>query len=115
MVIIQLDSEELSTVIQSAVRKALADQTPPPASISDRWFSIEELSEYLPGQPTVTTLYGKVQRREIPFSRQGKRLIFRQSEIDLWLQSGRVKTRVEISSVADLHSTRQRKGGRQAA
>ncbi|GAB3928155.1 helix-turn-helix domain-containing protein [Larkinella terrae] len=67
----------------------------------DRWFSIEELSEYLPGQPAVTTLYGKVQRREIPFVRKGKRLAFRQSEIDQWLQTGRVKTSEELNSMAD--------------
>ena len=82
---------------------------------SDRWLSIEELSEYLPGRPAVTTLYGKVQKREIPFSKQGKRLVFRQSEIDLWLQSGRVKTSLELASSADQHLTRQRRGGRKVA
>ncbi len=84
-------------------------------SASDRWFSIEELSEYLPGHPAVTTLYGKVQRREIPFSRKGKRLAFRQSEIDVWLQSGRVKTTAELNTVAEHHQHKQpRKGGRKA-
>ncbi|SOD98054.1 helix-turn-helix domain-containing protein [Spirosoma fluviale] len=83
-------------------------------SIPDRWFSIEELSEYLPGHPAVTTLYGKVQRREIPFSRKGKRLAFRQSDIDLWLQSGRVKTSAEIDAQAEHYLSNQRKGGRKA-
>ncbi|QDK81562.1 helix-turn-helix domain-containing protein [Spirosoma sp. KCTC 42546] len=69
----------------------------------DRWFAIEELSEYLPGRPAVTTLYGKVQRREIPFSRNGKRLVFRQSEIDAWLQKDRVKTATELDSLAEQH------------
>ncbi|CAN5197607.1 hypothetical protein BH09BAC4_BH09BAC4_20710 [soil metagenome] len=69
----------------------------------DRWFSIEELSDYLPGHPAVTTLYGKVQRREIPFSRNGKRLVFRQSDIDIWLQSGRVKTAAELDVLAEQH------------
>ena len=79
----------------------------------DRWFSIEELSDYLPGHPAITTLYGKVQRREIPFSRNGKRLIFLQSSIDTWLQGKHVKTSAELVTVAEQHLTRkQRKGGR---
>jgi excisionase family DNA binding protein len=55
------------------------------AGNSDRWLSIEELQDYLPGRPSITTLYGKVQRNEIPFHKMGKRLIFRQSEIETWL------------------------------
>ena len=83
---------------------------------ADRWFSIEELSEYLPGHPAITTLYGKVQRREIPFSRDGKRLVFRQSEIDLWLQGKRVKTNTELSDQAEKYvNLNSRKGGRKVA
>jgi predicted DNA-binding transcriptional regulator AlpA len=83
-------------------------------STPDRWFSIEELSDYLPGKPAVTTLYGKVQRREIPFSRKGKRLAFLKSEIDLWLQSGRVKTSAELETQAEHYLSNSRKGGRKA-
>lgn len=95
------------------LKAAASQQHPAP----DRWFSIEELSEYLPGKPAVTTLYGRVQRREIPFVRNGKRLVFRQSDIDSWLQSGRVKTASELSELADQHlsSKAQRKGGRKLA
>ena len=81
-------------------------------SIPDRWFCVEELSEYLPDHPAVTTIYGKVQRHEIPFSRKGKRLVFRQSEIDKWLQSGRVKTSAEIDAQAKQYLIAERKGGR---
>lgn len=90
----------------------LRSQTERAQSTPDRWFSIEELSEYLPGHPAVTTLYGKVQRREIPFSRKGKRLAFRQSDIDLWLQSGRVKTSAEVEAKAEHYLSNPRKGGR---
>jgi excisionase family DNA binding protein len=53
----------------------------------DRWLTIQELCEYLPGYPAIATIYRKAQRGEIPFSRTGKRLIFRKSEIDTWLLS----------------------------
>jgi excisionase family DNA binding protein len=52
---------------------------------SDRWLSIEELCEYLPGHPAKVTIYGKVQRREIPHRKVGKRLVFSKKEIDQWL------------------------------
>lgn len=81
-------------------------------SIPDRWFSIEELSEYLPGHPAITTLYGKVQRREIPFSRKGKRLAFRQSDIDQWLQSGRVMTSTELDISANQYLSTHKKKNR---
>src|ERR687885_2442241 len=84
----------------TALLRLQSSQSPPAC---DRWLSIEELSEYLPGHPAVTTLYGKVQRREIPFIRKGKRLVFKQSEIDSWLQSGRVKTSAELSALAGQH------------
>ena len=88
----------------------------PPQSKPDRWLSIKELSDYLPGNPAIPTLYGKVQRREIPFIRNGKRLVFCQSEIDAWLHSQRVKTSTEINAVAQtfIDSESSRKGGRKA-
>lgn len=87
-----------------------------PQSHSDQWFTIEELSDYLPGKPAITTLYGKVQRREIPFSRKGKRLNFRKSEIDQWLVSGRVKTAAELTAQSDQFiQPKERLGGRKAS
>ena len=67
-------------------------QANPGHSTPDRWFTIEELRSYLPGKPAITTLYGKVQRREIPFHRTGKRVTFLQSEIDQWLKGARKAT-----------------------
>ncbi|GAB3969557.1 helix-turn-helix domain-containing protein [Spirosoma terrae] len=77
-------------------------------------FDIHELCEYLPDKPAVTTVYGLVQRREIPFGRRGKKLIFFQSDIDLWLATKKSKTANEISGLADQHKTsftRGKKGG----
>ncbi|GAB3909120.1 hypothetical protein GCM10028803_46150 [Larkinella knui] len=80
----------------------------PPAP--ERFFTIEELSNYLPGKPAVTTLYGKVQRRQIPFSRKGKRLVFRQADIDQWLIDGHSNLSAEL---ADHYiQSKERKGGR---
>ena len=81
------------------------------ASEPDRWLSLEELCSYLPGNPAKATIYGKVHRREIPHKKNGKRLIFLKSEIDLWLKSFRRKTISEIEDEAESYlSTHKRKG-----
>lgn len=78
-------------------------------SIPDRWLSIEQLADYLPGRPAITTIYGKVQRREIPHKRMGKRLVFLQSEIDQWLEAKHVKTSSELATSAQQHISPNRK------
>ena len=65
---------------------------------TDRLFSIDDLCEYLPGNPAKVTIYGKVQRREIPHKKVGKRLMFLKSEIDSWVKSQGRETIVEIEA-----------------
>ena len=62
----------------------------------DRWMSLEELCDYLPGKPAKATIYAKVQHRQIPHQKMGKRLAFLKSEIDQWIQEGARKTVAEI-------------------
>lgn len=49
---------------------------------------------------TTPTIYGLVQRREIPFSKRGKRLYFSKKELLEWVAEGRKKTVSEINSYA---------------
>lgn len=112
MIFIQLSEEQLNQMMQSAVREGIAQAASinTSQSLLDVWLSIEELRDYLPGKPAITTLYGKVQRREIPFKRMGKRLVFLRSEIDHWLkgQHRRASTEISTSSEQYLSSTRKR-------
>lgn len=55
----------------------------------DRFFSLDQLIEYLPENPAKATVYGWVARRQVPYTKEGKRLLFRKSEIDEWLSNGR--------------------------
>lgn len=77
---------------------------------TDRWFSIDELCEYLPGKPAKATIYGKVHLREIPHKKFGKRLAFLKSEIDQYLNSKGRKTVSEIEAEATKYLGK-RKGG----
>ena len=68
---------------------------------TDCWFTIAELCDDLPGKPAKATIYGKVQRREIPHKKFGKRLAFLKSEIDLWLKNHSRQTNEEIKEEAE--------------
>ena len=52
----------------------------------DRWFTVDELREYLPEHPARQTVYGWTSNAIIPFHKKGKSLRFKKSEVDKWLQ-----------------------------
>jgi excisionase family DNA binding protein len=87
-IIIQLTTEELELLIQSSVKKALAELKEfNQESASDVWLGINELCEYHPDKPTKPTVYGWVNAGTIPVHKGGKKLRFLKSEIDKWLKS----------------------------
>jgi len=55
----------------------------------DSLLSIEQLIDYLPEKPARQTAYGWVNDRKIPYEKYGKRLYFRRSAIDRWLNNCR--------------------------
>ena len=97
-------SELLYLVRQLSTPSATVEQP------TDRWLSIDELCEYLPGKPAKATIYGKVHLREIPHKKFGKRLAFLKSEIDQYLNSKGRKTVSEIEAEATKYLGK-RKGG----
>ena len=52
------------------------------------WMDVEELCEYLPGNPAKCTIYSWVQAHTIPFHRCGKVYSFYRPEIDKWIMKG---------------------------
>ncbi|GAB4017490.1 helix-turn-helix domain-containing protein [Spirosoma koreense] len=113
--IILVPRDQLKALVYDACINAL--KSLPLSTLSkseiDKWMTIEELSEYLPGKPAVTTLYGKVQRREIPFKRLGRRLAFRQSEIDQYLNGQACMSHSEINAIADRYVATKKGRGKQ--
>lgn len=69
---------------------------------SDRWFSLKDLQEYLPGRPAKATIYCWVHNRKVPHKKFGKRLAFLKSEIDSWLNGQNRKTIQAMEVEADL-------------
>lgn len=66
----------------------------------NKWFTIDELIDYLPEKPAKQTIYGMVSSGRIPFAKRSKRLLFLKSQIDQWLKSS---SRV---SIADLEQNK---------
>lgn len=91
-------------VIADSINK-ISSQSPTPEP--DRWFTIQELCDYLPDRPAIATIYGKVHTNTIPFNKTGKHLRFLKSDIDLWLKEGRRKTIVELQAEANNYSRKK--------
>nr|WP_314839217.1 helix-turn-helix domain-containing protein [uncultured Flavobacterium sp.] len=58
--------------------------------------NIQEASKLL--DLSVSTIYSKVCKREIPVNKKGKRIYFYRHELMKWIKSGRVKTYLEIQN-----------------
>ena len=104
--------DQLRQLFRQELKNFADELKPSPQSSEDRWFDIDELSNYLPGRPVKQTIYGYVSKGEIPFHKTGKRLAFLKSEIDRWLQSKRRKTREDIKAEAQKYINEKRKGGK---
>ena len=62
----------------------------------DELLNINEASKLL--NLSVSTIYSKVCKREIPVNKQGKRIYFYRHELTTWIKSGRVKTYIEMKN-----------------
>lgn len=56
---------------------------------SDRWFSVEEIAEYLGVKRD--TLYKWIDRKKMPAHKVGRLWKFRKEEVDLWVRTGNTK------------------------
>jgi len=59
---------------------------------------------------TKPTLYGYVQRNEIPYHKKGNRLYFFKSEIIDWIKTGKQKTLKELEADAEAYLSNKNKG-----
>ena len=75
----------------------------------DRWFTVDELREYLPEYPARQTVYGWTCNAIIPFHKKGKSLRFKKSEIDKWLNEGYCSDIREIEKEAEEFINNKRK------
>jgi len=98
MIIVQLDSEQLSNLIKNSVRNALAENSNPindNGTNTEQHFNVKALCAYLPNKPKPQTVYRWMSANKIPYHKNGKFAYFIKTEIDEWLKQGKVKTKAE--------------------
>lgn len=75
-----------------------------------KWMDIKELQAFLPDQPAASTVYGWIRNGLIPYYKKGKKLSFKRSEIEEWMNSGRQQTDAELEAAAQDYINRKRLG-----
>ncbi len=86
IVFTQLSISELRKIFRQEIEDTLLNYNKNGNSNPDRWLSLDELREYLPGKPTRATIYRWVKQGKIPTKKFGNRLGFLKSEIDQFLK-----------------------------
>jgi len=76
------------------LERLIISQNNAPQPEEDKLLTIREAAEIL--HLSVPTVYGLVQRSEVPVCKRGKRLYFSKQELVSWIMSGRKKTVAEI-------------------
>jgi len=111
MIIVQLDSEQLSKLIQSSIRTVLKEtqtNTDEPNDQQERLLTIQEAADFL--SLTVPTMYSKVSKGELPVMKRSKRLYFSRTELLDYLKEGRKKSNAEIDQEAQAYFSNNKKG-----
>ena len=91
----------LRTLVESGRNTAQPDTSNP-------WMTLKELQQFHPEHPAAPTIYGWVRSGLIPYYKKGKKLIFKRSEIEDWLNAGRQKTDEEMETEAINYINRRR-------
>lgn len=92
-----LTPEELILLVEGAVKKVFNSHLPNDLKQQpDKLLTIEEAAEYL--SLAKQTLYGFTSKNLIPHIKRAKRVLFRRSDLDLWLMEGRKKSVSEIKN-----------------
>lgn len=85
--VIVISPTELKELIETAVRKAVAENSVANIPVAGDLMNADEASSYL--NIAKQTLYSKTSNRQIPFIKRGKKLMFRRSDLEKWLSDGK--------------------------
>lgn len=83
------------------IEQLLLSKSNTPLPEADQLLTIKQAAAIL--HLSVPTVYGLVQRKEVPVCKRGNRLYFSHQELTGWIKSGRKKTNSEIEAAADAY------------
>ncbi len=93
--------------LESLLEKQQQAPVPEPTST---WMDVKELQAFLPDHPAAPTVYGWIRNGLIPYYKKDKKLSFKRSEIEKWMNSGRQDTDAEMAAAAEDYVNRKRLG-----
>lgn len=102
---------ELPEVVRQLFEKvelivSLLERVDPNKESESDLLNIEEAAAFL--KISVAALYTKVSRKEIPYSKPGKRLYFNKLDLKEWIGLGKRKTIAELEQMANVLPYRNR-------
>lgn len=93
-----------------ALREELRQNNATPKAKPDEMMDLKGLQDFHPEHPAAATIYKWVRNGMIPYYKTGKKLIFKRSEIEAWINDGRQMTDAEIEAEAIDYINRRRTG-----
>ena len=94
IIITTISKSEIKKFIESAVEKALYQNSSKSKNQPDSFLGVEDAASFL--GIAKATLYGKCSKLLIPHFKKGKKLYFHQTELMDYLKSGKRKTIQDI-------------------
>ncbi|WP_066835534.1 helix-turn-helix domain-containing protein [Rufibacter ruber] len=100
----------LGGIVKQSLLEVLGDTglLAPTSNAEERYFDVSQAAKFL--KIPKSTLYSYTSGRLIPHYKRGKRLVFKQSDLEQWLTDSKKKTISEIE--AEVYSSRSKKGGK---
>lgn len=92
----------------SELKSLLLKKAEAPTTETEQLLTIKEASDFL--KLSVSTLYSKVSKNELPYMKQGKRLYFSSMELMEYIKQGRKKTNAEIEAEVEVYLSNSKKG-----
>lgn len=105
-IIIQFTETEFRILLKNCISESIKETSPNTEQITNKLFSVQEAATFLNLAPQ--TLYGFTSNRTIPFIKKGKKLYFKQFDLEIWLSEGKKDSLKEITQAYNLKN----KGGK---
>lgn len=88
-VLVSMNDQQLSELIESSVRRVLEAKTETVTDTSDTLLDTKEAARLIKYKET--SIYGLVKRKKIPFCKMEGKLLFSRRELLEWIASGQQK------------------------
>lgn len=91
------------------IERLLEERSSNSKADKDRLLSVEEAAQFL--QLSVSTIYQKTSKGELPYMKRSKRLYFSKSDLIAYLKEGKQATEKELREEANSILLNKKKGG----